>query len=130
MHCTSYVQCTHTRPVYGHYGRDRIGNTCACFWSDFIPVLLFVLNQKSSATITRQGKQTTAHTRMRDRTRRAAETAEQRQEKLTKWREMGLGTLPRLPMHPIVHYAYIHCNRNYHVLCNYINTRYNLVTLT
>ena len=58
--------------------------------------------QKSSETIARQGKHATAHTRMRERARRAAETAKQRQERLTKQREIGLGALPRLPMHKFV----------------------------
>ena len=37
-------------------------------------------------------------TRERDRARCMAEIAEQRQERLMKWREIGLGTLPRLAM--------------------------------
>ena len=45
--------------------------------------------QKSSETIARQGKQVTAHTKTRERARCAAETAKQRQERLTKRREIG-----------------------------------------
>ena len=41
--------------------------------------------------------------RTRERARRAAETADQRQERLTKQREIGLGTLPRLPMYKFVY---------------------------
>ena len=72
---------------------------------------------KSSETIARQAKQTTAHTRTRERavarraeqreeepskgrnSRAKAGTAEQREERLTKRREIGLGALPRLQMH-------------------------------
>ena len=68
--------------------------------------------QKSSETIARQGKQATAHTRERERARRAAETAEQRQKRLAKRREMGPDDLliafqakTRLRYHSYVHVA-------------------------
>ena len=87
--------------------RDLIGNTCAAFIVRFYSQIFATCSehvyseyfQKSSETIARQGKQATAHTRTRERARRAAETAEQRQKRLTKRREIGLGALPRLPMH-------------------------------
>ena len=73
--------------------------------SDFIVVLLLGVNmyiyseyfQKSFETITRQGNRL-LRTRERERGRRMAEIAEQRQERLMNWREIGLGTLPRLAM--------------------------------
>ena len=81
----SYV----VRPVHGQYAHDLIGNTCARFYSCFAACSEHVYSeyfQKSSETIARQGKQATVHTRTRDRARHAVETAEQRQERLTKRR--------------------------------------------
>ena len=105
----TYVQCTRTRADrHRHCARDLIGNMCACFYSlisasDFIVVCSEHAHceyfQKSSEAI---AKQATAHTRMRERARLAAETAEQRQERLMKRREIGLGALPRLPMQNFV----------------------------
>ena len=116
MYRTSYVQCTRARTAYGHYAHDLIGNTFARFYNCFVACNEHICAeyfQKSSETITRQGKRATAHTRTRDRAWCVAETAKQRQEKLTKRREIGLGALPRLPMlykYPIVHCALQTCS--------------------
>ena len=111
MYRTSYVQCTRTCATYGHYARDLIGNTCARFYSCFAACSEHVYSeyfQKSSETIARQAKQATAHTRTRERARCVAETAEQKQEILTKRREIGLGALPRLPMHILLCIVHIY----------------------
>ena len=47
-----------------------------------------------------------AHDNERERALSAAESAEQRQERLTKQRQIGLGALPRLLMHKFVQTSY------------------------
>ena len=121
MYYTSYVHCTHTRATT--YVCDLIGNTCTRFcehvYSEYF--------QKSSEPS--QDKETGYCAHEIERTWRVAETAKQRQERLTK----QLGTLPRLQINlsccTLCIYTLQTCTM-YITTMLPINTRYNSLTLT
>ena len=99
---------THTYNVGGMKRRESIETQLGTRAHAFIVVLLLVVNMYIlNRTVQRalkpsQGKQLGYCAHENERPRSAAKTAERRQKRLTKRRDVGLGALPRLPMHKFV----------------------------